>query len=189
VPGFGLARPRPLRQGRTGLRGAGALRAFGKSTVALSREELSASLRCSKSAAKRAIAELAERGHIEIVRKHNHANSYVLRSTVFSAGAGTPSAALSGTNTVRACASCRRGSTGRNAVSFMRLSKRLVPPAGENMWRNICACSKHVGQGAFACQPIFFQFKRVGRHLRAPPDCDLLAARRGPPAQFAIHVE
>jgi predicted ArsR family transcriptional regulator len=47
-----------------------ALRAFGKSTVALSREELSASLRCSESAAKRAISELAERGHIEIVRTH-----------------------------------------------------------------------------------------------------------------------
>ena len=85
-----------------------ALRAFGKSTVALSREELSACLHCSKSAAKRAIAELAERGHIEIVRTHNHPNSYVLRSTVFSAGAGASSAAIPEANKVRACASCRR---------------------------------------------------------------------------------
>jgi DNA-binding Lrp family transcriptional regulator len=85
-----------------------ALRAFGKSTVALSREELSASLRCSKSAAKRAVAELAERGHIEIVRTHNHPNSYVLRSTVFSAGPVASSAAIPEGNTVRACASCRR---------------------------------------------------------------------------------
>ena len=84
-----------------------ALRAFGKSTVALSREELSASLRCSESAAKRAISELAERGHIEIVRTHNHPNSYVLRSTVFAAAAGPTSAAIPETNTVRACATCR----------------------------------------------------------------------------------
>jgi hypothetical protein len=72
-----------------------ALRAFGRSTVALSREELATSLHCSESAAKRAISELAERGHIEIVRTHNHPNSYVLRSTVFSAaaaGAGTAAA-------------------------------------------------------------------------------------------------
>ena len=68
-----------------------ALRAFGKSAVALSREELATSLRCSESAAKRAISELADRGHIEIVRTHNHSNSYVLRSSVFSAGAGTAS--------------------------------------------------------------------------------------------------
>ena len=85
-----------------------ALRAFGKSTVALSHEELATSLHCSESAAKRAISELAEHGHIEIVRTHNHPNSYVLRSTVFSAGAGTPSTAISETNAVRACARCRR---------------------------------------------------------------------------------
>ena len=85
-----------------------ALRAFGKSTVALSREELSASLHCSESAAQRAISELAVRGHIEIVRTHNHPNSYVLRSTVFSAGVGISAASIPETNVVRACASCRR---------------------------------------------------------------------------------
>jgi DeoR/GlpR family transcriptional regulator of sugar metabolism len=88
-----------------------ALRAFGRSTVALSREELATSLHCSESAAKRAISELAERGHIEIVRTHNHPNSYVLRSTVFSAaaaGAGTAAATpIPESKTVRACASCR----------------------------------------------------------------------------------
>jgi DNA-binding Lrp family transcriptional regulator len=85
-----------------------ALRAFGKSTVALSHEELSASLHCSESAAKRALTELAKRGHIEIVRTHNHPNSYVLRSTVFSAGVCKSSDAIPETKAVRACASCRR---------------------------------------------------------------------------------
>ena len=84
-----------------------ALRAFGKSTVALSREEISASLHCSKSATKRAITELAGRGHIEIVRTHNHPNSYVLRSTVFSAAA-TASPVNPQANPLRACANCRR---------------------------------------------------------------------------------
>jgi hypothetical protein len=42
-----------------------ALHAFGKSTIALSREALATSLHCSESAAKRAISELAERGHVE----------------------------------------------------------------------------------------------------------------------------
>jgi len=85
-----------------------ALRAFGKSTVALSREELATSLHCSESAATRAISELADRGHIEIVRTHNHPNSYVLRSTVFSGGAGRSSGATPEANPLRACASCRR---------------------------------------------------------------------------------
>jgi hypothetical protein len=61
--------------------------------VALSREELATTLHCSESAAKRAISEMAERGHIEIVRTHNHPNSYVLRSSVFSARAAATGAA------------------------------------------------------------------------------------------------
>jgi hypothetical protein len=85
-----------------------ALRAFGKSTVALSREELATSLRCSESATKRAISELADRGHIEIVRTHNHPNSYVLRSSVFSPSAGAAETATPAATDLRACATCRR---------------------------------------------------------------------------------
>ena len=85
-----------------------ALRAFGESTVARSHKELARDLSCSESAVKRAVSKLADRGHIDIVRTHNHPNSYVLRSTVFTAGTGMSLAAVPEPNVGRACAICRR---------------------------------------------------------------------------------
>jgi hypothetical protein len=61
-----------------------ALRAFGKSKVALSYSELAIGLHSSERAAMRAVSELVARGHVDVLRTHNHPNAYVLRSTVFS---------------------------------------------------------------------------------------------------------